>query len=558
MQRIFHLILLLCCATAAHAQSLKGDMDADGRLTVADVRLLSRALTVRYPEADALAKGDMDTDGRLSIIDLVRLIDAALKFKEPAAYPLPYESAAASEDDWILADGQKGVANPWLKGTKYVQATGYQAWEGGTKKSNREVDGYLISPAFCTKSSTGTVTMSFDDVLRYTDKDADYANHLRIFVSSTSNGTAFVPAEWTELSWRPEHINASNWDTSFTEIPLPAEFVGQDRVRIAFWFYAPAAGSTTFEFLNFKIREGEPSEGTDDPIVVNPDDLNSNTVSLAGSYVKTETGTMSSTYIGRIEMPRLCSDDTFIVHQDTELSGSPVNYSIAYSEAKRHSHWVAFRFDDEVGCKTTTRSGSFKRDPLISTSLQVPTSYPTGSGYDRGHLAASNDRTATETSNGQTFYMTNMSPQLASFNQVYWQKYENHLLSLVRASTNTVPTDYRKAFADTVYVVKGGTIDDDKLNGYLTMTDGFKEPIPKFYYMALLKVKDGKYSAIGFWMEHKEYPKIDSKNTKAEILAHCVTIDELERLTGIDFFCNLPASIETVVEASFTASDWEL
>lgn len=558
MYRILLSLLILCCTSDLWAQTtavdLNGDVNGDGRFTAADIEALAQS-ALRFKQTDtgnSALVGDMNRDGQLDVADVTLLTDATLH----PVYTLPYESAALYEDDWLIVSG--AARNPWLKGAKYVQATGYQAWEGGTQKGNREVDGYLISPAFCTHSSTGGVTMSFDDVIRYTSNDAAYKDHVKIYVSTIADGTSFDPSEWTELDWTVSHVR-NDWTLTATDVALPADFVGKDHVRIAFWFYAPSTGSTTFEFNNFRLYESEGEGGTVDPEPpVDPDDLNSNTISLAGSYVMTETGTMSSTYIGRIEMPRLCGDDTFIVHQDTELSGSPVNYSIAYNEAKRHSHWVAYRFDGEVGCKTTTRSGSFKRDPLISSSLQVPTSYPTGSGYDRGHLASSNDRTATETSNGQTFYMTNMSPQLASFNQVYWQKYENHLLSLVRASTNTVPTDYRTAFADTVYVVKGGTIDDDKLNGYLTMTDGFKEPIPKFYYMALLKVKDGQYSAIGFWMEHKEYPKIDSKNNKAEILAHAVTIDELERLTGIDFFCNLPASIEAVVEASFTASDWEL
>lgn len=548
---------MFCCVAGLKAQNNVVDIDGDGRFTAADIDALAQAV-LRFQQKsvdNSALTGDLNGDRSLSVGDVVRLTDAALH-----TYSLPYESPALNEDDWLVVSGS--ARNPWIKGSQYVQATGYQAWDGATKKSNQKVDGYFISPAFCTRSSLGGVTMSFDDVIRYTNKDAAYKQHVKIYLSTTADGTSFVPSEWTELDWTVSHVNDQSWILVNTDIALPAEFVNKDHVRIAFWFYAPAGGSTTFEFNNFRLYESEgevtPEQPVDPEPQLDPDDLNSNTISLAGSFVKTETGEMSSTYIGRIEMPRLCSDDTFIVHQDTGLSGSPVNYSIAYNEAKHHSHWVAFRFDDEVGCKTTSRSGSFKHDPLIKTSLQVPTSYPKGSGYDRGHLASSNDRTATETANGQTFYMTNMSPQLSDFNQVYWQKYENHLLSLVRTSTNTVPTTYRSSFADVVYVVKGGTIDDDKLNGYLTMTDGFKEPIPKYYYMALLKEKDGQYSAIGFWMEHKEYPKIDSKNNKAEILAHCVTIDELERLTGIDFFCNLPASIETPVEASFTASDWGL
>lgn len=61
------------------------------------------------------------------------------------------------------------------------------------------------------------------------------------------------------------------------------------------------------------------------------------------------------------------------------------------------------------------------------------------------------------------------------------------------------------------------------------------------------------YRAIGFWMENEN---IDRSNDKLKIYAK--SIDELEKITGIDFFCNLPDNIEDKVEASVSTSAWGL
>ena len=73
--------------------------------------------------------------------------------------------------------------------------------------------------------------------------------------------------------------------------------------------------------------------------------------------------------------------------------------------------------------------------------------------------------------------------------------------------------------------------------------------IPKYYFSTILSYKNGQYKAIGFYIEHKSDK---SKNIKA-----CAkSIDELESLTGLDFYHNLPDEIETAVEANYKESDW--
>ena len=103
-----------------------------------------------------------------------------------------------------------------------------------------------------------------------------------------------------------------------------------------------------------------------------------------------------------------------------------------------------------------------------------------------------------------------------------------------------------------MYVCKGGTIDNKSqiagtINGHI---------IPKYFFMAILiskKQSSGnvKYDAMAFWIEHKNCT--DNNNA---LKKYVITIDELEKKTGIDFFCNLPDDIEKKVESTVDMRLW--
>lgn len=273
------------------------------------------------------------------------------------------------------------------------------------------------------------------------------------------------------------------------------------------------------------------------------------------SYVLTETGVNSANFASLMEMPRLQQGDVLIVHQATDIKGKPVNYSVAYLPQLHHSRWVAFRFDNTMKARSVSRKDygikpQYPQDPLCNATTKGDASF---NGYDHGHLCASADRLCSRVANDQTFYMSNMSPQLASFNQDYWTKYESFVQNLGR-NCGTV-SGANTSFADTLYVVKGGTV----LNATeTTKVEDYRMPVPDHYFMALLSVKNGKYAAIGFWMEHRQYDLSLIKSDNAEIAAHAVSIDQLEHLTGIDFFCNLPGAVEKAVEALCIPKAWGL
>lgn len=264
----------------------------------------------------------------------------------------------------------------------------------------------------------------------------------------------------------------------------------------------------------------------------------------------TTTTTVRGAAVGRIETPALQSSGTvFLDHWTVEGGDSVMDYCLEYDKAKLHSRWVAFRFDGRTRDKNVSRSDdAFRDDPKLSSDLRIGAS-GFGRGYDRGHLCASADRLYSREANEKTFYMTNMSPQLRAFNQGYWITLEGLVQNLGR----------KASFADTLYVVKGGTIATGMTLGTVSRSNGTMTVVPKYYFTALLKVKNGAYSAIGFWLEHKDAGySYGHQAPLSEIATHAVSIDELEELTGIDFFHNLPDNIEQAVERTYSKPAWGL
>lgn len=249
-------------------------------------------------------------------------------------------------------------------------------------------------------------------------------------------------------------------------------------------------------------------------------------------------------------MPQLKgdADERFLVHRVKSTTGgqdSTINLAIGYDARWHHPRWVAFRFDTETRPTRVKRSGKFTFDPLLSPSERLTGNAYQGTGYDRGHLVASSDRTYSLEANKQTFYMSNMTPQVKEFNQKYWVALERLVQDLGR----------NNSFADTLYIVKGGAINDPKDFSKVLTLEGKKVPVPRHNFMALLKVKNGTYSSIGFWLENKDYGHAGKKE---DMVKHAVTIAKLEELTGINFFHNLPDAIEKRIESYYSFADWTL
>ena len=249
----------------------------------------------------------------------------------------------------------------------------------------------------------------------------------------------------------------------------------------------------------------------------------------------------------RLEMPRLHhGTDTVLIHKS---AGDVVNYITEWDYKRKTLRWSCYVLDKAYLAQRTTRyysdTNQYPQDPLIPTTMQWSEDpyYYNGQRLDHGHMCPSADRLYSAEANKQTFYLTNMQPQFNAFNAGIWAKLEK----LVRTIATT---------ADTLYVCKGGTIDEGTWGGYnkiyRTLDNGLI--VPRYFYMALLRVSKGTYSAIAIWTDQVT----NANDTGANMKQYAISVDELENRTGIDFFCNLPDQTENAVEKTNSPGAWGL
>jgi endonuclease G len=235
----------------------------------------------------------------------------------------------------------------------------------------------------------------------------------------------------------------------------------------------------------------------------------------------------------RLEFPRLYQGDelTFEITHSTQDFG--ITYSLEWDATSRANRWTCYQLHSGNMVKNVKRNDAFKEDPNIPAEYNVSPSEYKGTGYSKGHLCPSGDRLASREQNSQTFYMSNMQPQIQEHNGGVWNTLEG------KVRNSWAPSNSQ----DTLYVVKAATIDPNNIKDYTS--SGLI--VPKFFYMALLyySKSSNSYSALGVWSPHE-----------GGSTTEYITIDELERRTGIDFFCNLPDEIEKVVESKIDMNKW--
>jgi endonuclease G len=267
----------------------------------------------------------------------------------------------------------------------------------------------------------------------------------------------------------------------------------------------------------------------------------------------------------RLEYPQLSENvsttgtatNSQIVVKKTDDYG--ITYSVEWDNEKVANRWTCYQLHEGNTLSATDRNDDFKADPDVYNSATLE-DYR-NSGFSRGHLCPSADRQCTVEQNKQTFYLTNMQPQ--------WQKHNGGLWKNLEDLVRNFATDESKtnAHCDTLYIVKAATI-TDKVTINDVEEDGIYADrcvggdghaheliVPKYFYMALLHYNKATdtYHAIAFWTLHQ-----DASDTNKNYGDYVISIDELEKRTGIDFFCNLPDDVEKTVEAETDLNFWKL
>ncbi len=237
------------------------------------------------------------------------------------------------------------------------------------------------------------------------------------------------------------------------------------------------------------------------------------------------------------------------IHQDLEAVGLPsenyIRHSalfLEYAEAYEQAKWVAHILTPDVIKGTAHRSNDFREDPLVKTGTAVEADYflkylqkdstfkYDGFGFDRGHLAPSADFRWSKKALSESYFYSNMSPQRPEFNRESWAELEG----TIRGYMQDHPTTQ-------LYIVTGPVLKE----GLPTIERSInKVAIPEMYFKVVLDLKAGK--AIGFLMPNQKitYP----------LISFAKTIDEVEALTGLNFFNKIANEAE--IESTLDKAHW--
>ena len=336
-----------------------------------------------------------------------------------------------------------------------------------------------------------------------------------------------------------------------TTVPANVEWQSNATVTAGATYWARYAASTVYRFVKFRVSDINGNNVTIEYVVTDQTEERPN------DNVNANTGYDNVSVTG-YEIPHLNDQNVYADHYVTMDGVQILNYALEWDNTKRHANWVAFTFDTTTSADNVKRTDAWSVDPKLPAEMQVQESDHKNDGFDKGHLCASEDRVYLKEANEQTFYYSNMSPQLNDFNGGFWGKLEARVQTWGRSTADGV--------YDKVYVTKGGTLNKllknfkgTTVNGGTPTTDANGFTIhglacPEYYFMAVLSQKDDVFHAIAFLVPHKE--GMTRNPSSDELKEYVVSVDKLEEETGIDFFCNLPDVLENEVEAAYNLNDW--
>ena len=207
-----------------------------------------------------------------------------------------------------------------------------------------------------------------------------------------------------------------------------------------------------------------------------------------------------------------------------------VAYTSSYNSDLRIPNWVAWQLTGAHTEGKNKRAGvKFQEDTDVPLPRAVDFDY-VRSGYDRGHLCPSADNRWDATAQEQSFLLTNVCPQDHNLNVGDWHELEN----LCRKWAKTYGS---------IYIVAGPVL----LKGKHKTIGKNKVTVPEAFFKVVLCM-EGEPKAIGFIYRN------ESGNRPKSYYVN--TIDDVERITGIDFFPALPDDVEKAVEATCNLEEW--
>jgi endonuclease G len=208
---------------------------------------------------------------------------------------------------------------------------------------------------------------------------------------------------------------------------------------------------------------------------------------------------------------------------------------MSYNSGRKVPNWVSWELNTSY-LGSVPRQDDFRTDSTLPSTLpQATLADYSGSGYDRGHMCPSADRTLTTTANSQTFYLTNMVPQAANNNQGPWAALETYSRSLAQSGKE-------------LFIISGGTFSA----GSLTIGNGVKVPDKTWKVIVVLDAVGQGPSAVN---TNTRVIGVLMPNANSQISVSTpwrnfrVSVDSIEALTGQNLLSDVDPAVQAVVEA---------
>ncbi len=206
-------------------------------------------------------------------------------------------------------------------------------------------------------------------------------------------------------------------------------------------------------------------------------------------------------------------------------------YSLSYHEKYEQAEWVAYELKKEQITNQDFKRPYFIYDSKVTTKSAHYKNYK-NSGYDKGHLCPAGDMKFSEEAFNETFLTSNISPQNHDFNSGIWNRLEQKVRYWAQKHTK-------------LFIVTGGVLSPN-----LKTIGSEHVAVPDFFYKIILDNSEPEIKAIAFLIPHEESEK--------GLYQFVTSIDEIEELTGIDFFSALPDTLENNLEKSSSYAKWSL
>ncbi len=204
-------------------------------------------------------------------------------------------------------------------------------------------------------------------------------------------------------------------------------------------------------------------------------------------------------------------------------------YTLSYNEKYEQAEWVAYELKKEQVVNANFKRPFFIQDKKVKTGSADWRNYK-NSGYDKGHLCPAADREFNKGAYEATFLTSNIAPQTHEFNSGIWNRLEEKIR-------------YWAVKYNGLYVVIAGVLQPN-----LKTIGKEKVAVPNYFYKIVLDEYHGKYRMIAFLIPNNE--------SKRPLYEFVVSVDKVEQMTGIDFFSELPDTIEKQLEKSNSYKEW--